>query len=408
MMTATNPQKKQQFAGYVKKLCARVISREPTNLYAANALGIMLAQTGKLSEARDFFTQVGLGLGNEQLIDVKINLANVYFEQGQYSLAAPLYEAAASKLGDMNTKEMVLPMLAKCYLHLNKVDDARKVCQQLTHLFPHKQEFWFNLALVLKEQGTKLLNSDKTTSTQLLKIAVPDFEIAAPIFKHIAEIAPEKAKKSWGSAKCIKLASLCAANLEAAKQKATEVQEKERAAAEAAERRRKTQQELLQRQREEEEAIRLAEEEKRKDEEAQEAAWRAELVRKQEEFRARQMAEEQERLRQEEDAKKQKSKKASGKSGKRKKKRKAKDGDIYSDDEDIEASERRLAEAQANDDYIEAPKKTAEEIAAEREQKKLVRCRNSKLSSSSCTSSSNKLFVLISAWFGGDSPTTRG
>jgi predicted Zn-dependent protease len=123
-------------------------------------------------------------------------------------------------------------MLAKTFLHQNKIEEARKVCLQLTHLFPQRQEFWFNLALVLKEQGTKLLNNDKTTSAQLLKTAVPNFEVAAPIFKHIAEVAPEKAKRTWGSSKCIKLASLCAANLDAAKEKAVEVSKREQAAAE--------------------------------------------------------------------------------------------------------------------------------------------------------------------------------
>ena len=32
---------------------------DPSNIYAANGMGIMMAETGKYAEAKDFFVQVG-------------------------------------------------------------------------------------------------------------------------------------------------------------------------------------------------------------------------------------------------------------------------------------------------------------------------------------------------------------
>jgi RNA polymerase-associated protein CTR9 len=64
------------------------LQNDPTDIYAANGIGIWMAENGKLNEARDFFLQVREATA--EMPDVWINLAHVYVSQGLYLNAIKL------------------------------------------------------------------------------------------------------------------------------------------------------------------------------------------------------------------------------------------------------------------------------------------------------------------------------
>ncbi len=70
---------------------SKALSVEPKNPYAAAGLGILLAEHGQFSQAKEAFLQVRLA--EPTFIDVTINLANCFVELGQPAAAIPLYES---------------------------------------------------------------------------------------------------------------------------------------------------------------------------------------------------------------------------------------------------------------------------------------------------------------------------
>jgi len=74
-----------------------VLRRDPANLYAANGLGICLAQYGRLTEAKEAFLDVYAaaieqaqhmtGDKKNAFLDVSINLAILYLEEGNHNAA---------------------------------------------------------------------------------------------------------------------------------------------------------------------------------------------------------------------------------------------------------------------------------------------------------------------------------
>ncbi|KAK8913860.1 hypothetical protein KSP39_PZI024157 [Platanthera zijinensis] len=76
-----------------KELYTKVLMLRPTNLYAANGAGVILAEKGQFDVSKDVFTQVQEAASGSifvQMADVWINLAHVYFAQGHFALAVKM------------------------------------------------------------------------------------------------------------------------------------------------------------------------------------------------------------------------------------------------------------------------------------------------------------------------------
>ena len=65
-----------------------MLQTDPTNIFAANGVGVFFAEHGNLDTARDFFIQVREASG--EIPDAWINLAHVYVQQGLYLNAIKL------------------------------------------------------------------------------------------------------------------------------------------------------------------------------------------------------------------------------------------------------------------------------------------------------------------------------
>lgn len=66
----------------------KVLQKNPANIYAANGMGIVVAEKGEISLAKEFFTQVSEA--SETMPDVRLNLAHIHFAQGMFINAVKL------------------------------------------------------------------------------------------------------------------------------------------------------------------------------------------------------------------------------------------------------------------------------------------------------------------------------
>ncbi|CAH2052259.1 unnamed protein product [Thlaspi arvense] len=90
-----NPKLEATHLEKAKELYTKVLTQHNSNMYAANGSGIILAEKGQFDIAKDLFTQVqeaASGSVFRQMPDVWVNLAHVYFAQGNFALAVKMYQ----------------------------------------------------------------------------------------------------------------------------------------------------------------------------------------------------------------------------------------------------------------------------------------------------------------------------
>lgn len=83
-----NPKLEATHLEKAKELYTRVMIQHSSNLYAANGVAVVFAEKGHFDVSKDIFTQVQEATSGSvfvQMPDVWINLAHVYFAQGNFA-----------------------------------------------------------------------------------------------------------------------------------------------------------------------------------------------------------------------------------------------------------------------------------------------------------------------------------
>ncbi|KAI5448532.1 hypothetical protein KIW84_015808 [Lathyrus oleraceus] len=83
-----NPKLEATHLEKAKELYTRVMIQHSSNLYAANVAAVVFAEKGHFDVSKDIFTQVQEAFSGSvfvQMPDVWINLAHVYFAQGNFA-----------------------------------------------------------------------------------------------------------------------------------------------------------------------------------------------------------------------------------------------------------------------------------------------------------------------------------
>jgi RNA polymerase-associated protein CTR9 len=103
----------------------RVLLKNPANMYAANGLGIILAERNELNEAKDFFIKVREA--TTTMPDVWLNLGHVYLAQGEFVNAIKMYQNCLRKFFGNKDPEVML-FLAKAYFEYGHMQECKQVC----------------------------------------------------------------------------------------------------------------------------------------------------------------------------------------------------------------------------------------------------------------------------------------
>mmetsp|Transcript_39349 Transcript_39349/g.63823 ORF Transcript_39349/g.63823 Transcript_39349/m.63823 type:complete len:766 (+) Transcript_39349:2-2299(+) len=159
----------------------KVLTKEPGNLYAANSVGVLLADKGKIAEAKEVFSMVRECTAD--MPDVWVNMAHIYLAQGQHINAIKMYQNCLKKFY-YNRESSILLFLARAYYDFGKYQECKRVLLKALHLMPDNPALRYNIALAQFMYGTKLLEGKRNNLNEL-KSAVTELNLARQMFLNL-------------------------------------------------------------------------------------------------------------------------------------------------------------------------------------------------------------------------------
>ncbi|KAL3681937.1 hypothetical protein R1sor_024893 [Riccia sorocarpa] len=259
-----------------KELYQRVLLQKPNNMYAANGIGIMLAEKGIFDLAKEVFTQVQEAAAGNVVVempDVWINLAHIYLAQGQFALAIKMYQNCLKRFY-YNTESQILLYLARTHYEAEQWQDCKRSLLRAIHLAPSSYSLRFDAAIAMQKFSTATLQKPKRTADEVRQ-SVTELKNALRLFGQLSGVASghghgfDQKKIAMHVEYCKHLLDAAKVHLEAAEREEQQNRQKQEVARQlhqAEEARRKADEELKQkveRRLREEEARRLQREEEK-------------------------------------------------------------------------------------------------------------------------------------------------
>lgn len=144
--------------GYYKK----ILQNHPSNIYAANGLGIMIAEKGNFEQAKQIFTQVREA--SPAMADSWINLAHIFVAEERYGEAIQLYSMCLHKCYNGQDLEVML-YLAKAHYESKDYPNCISTLSRALHMYPSDLRLWYNIALTQEDYAVTTLNKESTPGT---------------------------------------------------------------------------------------------------------------------------------------------------------------------------------------------------------------------------------------------------
>ncbi|KAJ6792120.1 protein CTR9-like protein [Iris pallida] len=166
-----------------KELYTKILMLRPGNLYAANGAGVVLAEKGHFDVSKDLFTQVQEAASGSifvQMPDVWVNLAHVYFAQGQFSLAVKMYQNCLRKFY-YNTDTQVLLYLARTHYEAEQWQECKRTLLRAIHLAPSNYTLRFDVGVALQKFSASTLQKTKRSADEV-RSTVAELKNAVRIF----------------------------------------------------------------------------------------------------------------------------------------------------------------------------------------------------------------------------------
>ncbi|KAG0490123.1 hypothetical protein HPP92_006986 [Vanilla planifolia] len=170
-----------------KELYTKVLVMRPSNLYAANGAGVILAEKGHFDVAKDVFTQVQEAASGSifvQMPDVWINLAHVYFAQGHFSLAVKMYQNCLRKFYH-NTDSQVLLYLARTHYEAEQWQECKRTLLRAIHLAPSNYTLRFDAGVAMQKFSASTLQKSKRTADEV-RATVMELKNAVRVFSQLS------------------------------------------------------------------------------------------------------------------------------------------------------------------------------------------------------------------------------
>ncbi|KAK7281282.1 hypothetical protein RIF29_09115 [Crotalaria pallida] len=182
-----NPKLEATHLEKAKELYTRVLIQHSANLYAANGAGVVLAEKGHFDVSKDIFTQVQEAASGSvfvQMPDVWINLAHVYFAQGNFSLAVKMYQNCLRKFYH-NTDSQILLYLARTHYEAEQWQDCIKTLLRAIHLAPSNYTLRFDAGVAMQKFSASTLQKAKRTADEV-RATVAELQNAVRIFSQLS------------------------------------------------------------------------------------------------------------------------------------------------------------------------------------------------------------------------------
>lgn len=170
-----------------KELFTRVLIQHNANLYAANGAGLVLAEKGRFDVSKDIFTQVQEAASGSiflQMPDVWINLAIIYFAQGNFPLSVKMFQNCLRKFF-YNTDAEILLFIARTHYEAEQWHECKKILLRAIHLAPSNYALRFNVGVTLQKYSTLTLQKKKRTADEV-RSTVKELKNAVRIFTQLS------------------------------------------------------------------------------------------------------------------------------------------------------------------------------------------------------------------------------
>ncbi|TMW60601.1 hypothetical protein Poli38472_000643 [Pythium oligandrum] len=135
----------------------KTLQLQPRNIFAANGLGIMMAEKGNFELAKLIFSQVREA--SPDMPDAWINLAHIFVAEERYSEAIQLYSVCLSKCYNGQDLEVIL-YLAKAYYESKNFPMCIKTLSRGLHMYPDDMRLSYNLALAQEDYAVATLGQE--------------------------------------------------------------------------------------------------------------------------------------------------------------------------------------------------------------------------------------------------------
>lgn len=187
-----NPAKKQQYYIRSAQLYQKVLSLDPKDVYAAQGVAIIFAETKQTAFALEIFRRARDCLNTESVF---INLAHCLMETHQYAKAIEYYKLALDRFGDGKDAHL-LNFLSRAWLYRGlkekRLDSLQKALDYERQALAIKPvaSYQYNVAFVQFQLGDFLRKQSSSTRTvDDLKSAVSGIKEA---MKSLEELADNK------------------------------------------------------------------------------------------------------------------------------------------------------------------------------------------------------------------------
>ncbi|KAL5158478.1 Protein CTR9 [Glycine soja] len=182
-----NPKLEATHLEKAKELYTRVLIQHSSNLYAANGAAVVLAEKGHFDVSKDIFTQVQEAASGSvfvQMPDVWINLAHVYFAQGNFTLAVKMYQNCLRKFYH-NTDSQILLYLARTHYEAEQWQDCIKTLLRAIHLAPSNYTLRFDAGVAMQKFSASTLQKAKRTADEV-RATVAELQNAVRVFSQLS------------------------------------------------------------------------------------------------------------------------------------------------------------------------------------------------------------------------------
>ncbi|CAJ1975761.1 unnamed protein product [Sphenostylis stenocarpa] len=236
-----NPKLEATHLEKAKELYTRVLIQHSSNLYAANGAAVVLAEKGHFDVSKDIFTQVQEAASGSvfvQMPDVWINLAHVYFAQGNFALAVKMYQNCLRKFY-YNTDSQILLYLARTHYEAEQWQDCIKTLLRAIHLAPSNYTLRFDAGVAMQKFSASTLQKAKRTADEV-RATVAELQNAVRVFSQLSAASNlhihgfDEKKIDTHVGYCNHLLSAAKVHLEAAEREEQQVRQRQELARQVA------------------------------------------------------------------------------------------------------------------------------------------------------------------------------
>lgn len=186
-----------------------VLKQDPTNTFAVNGLGVVLANWGSLNEAKDLFNMAKEAHPTGAFLT---NLGHVHLALGLNESAIKMYEMTLEKF--LQDEPRIRLYLARAYFLSQKLLECKKELIMAIRNSPADDTLWYNLAITQEEYAIIILRKSAPDKTyEEVVAAVSELESASVTFGRLSKSTNNEVRGRAG-----KHATFCTNSLPTAKQ----------------------------------------------------------------------------------------------------------------------------------------------------------------------------------------------